>query len=133
MKASTVNFDLKEARKKRGWTLRDMAIMTGLTPAHLCRIENGRQKLTEKAAAAILPVFDIGPPELSGPIMLATLRDEKLLEVVKWLVGVWRETDSDDKKDQIRQLMFSIEDLLRNRQTEIEEFSTKPTEASKTN
>jgi transcriptional regulator with XRE-family HTH domain len=53
---------LKKERVMRGWSLDDLARVTGINAAHLSRIENGKRPPTEKTALAI----DKALPERKG-------------------------------------------------------------------
>lgn len=55
--ASHFGRQLKKERVARGWTLDDLARETGISPAHLSRIETGARPPTKKIAAVIDTVF----------------------------------------------------------------------------
>src|ERR1017187_5420928 len=56
--------DLRNARKRRGWTQRQAARKLGLTQAYLSMLENGRRALSRSAMSRVLRKLRLPPTVL---------------------------------------------------------------------
>src|SRR5437879_12867726 len=56
--------DLRNARKRRGWTQEQAAKKLGMTQAYLSMLESGRRALSRPATARVLRRLDIPPTAL---------------------------------------------------------------------
>ena len=51
---------LKQARLEKGLTLKELSDLVGLSDSHLCLIENGTNKLSEKRAVVLGEALEVG-------------------------------------------------------------------------
>jgi transcriptional regulator with XRE-family HTH domain len=59
--------DLRNARKRRGWTQEKAATKLGVTQAYLSMLESGRRALSRSAARRVLRKLDVRPTALPLP------------------------------------------------------------------
>jgi transcriptional regulator with XRE-family HTH domain len=52
--------DIHLLRRKRDWTLRDLAARVGVSPSHLCLIEQGKRDISAPLALRLLRVLMLG-------------------------------------------------------------------------
>ena len=56
--------ELARYRIRKGWTLRDLANMTGLSPAQLCRIERGSATVTPRTMVLLVDTLGLSSDQV---------------------------------------------------------------------
>lgn len=58
---------VRELRLKKGWTQKDISLITGIAIANISNIENGRSRLGEDRAILIARALGVGPEFILFP------------------------------------------------------------------
>lgn len=92
-------------RKKKGWTLEDLAVESGLHPSSISQVERGERNLTLKNLSRLASGLDVDPYQL----LLYDSRDiMNQEEASRFKVREMLETAPNSKKE----LMFNLSRIL---------------------